>query len=182
MEEQARRVASRVRIVDGRFLVNVRYFNQWVDIRDFIRPADPMVRAVYQDVGPNSWGLLDYVCRATSYRRDFGEYWKYPEETLRDDNGDCEDTSILLCSLLQNAFHSYVALGSYQGYGHAWVYHHGILETTYTRARVTPDPGNYQPYMYFNDVEVIELWPGALQDIYSVPRREATKLRLMASG
>ena len=182
--ELARRVAGRVRNVDGEYLVNVRRFNQWVEIRDFVQPDNPAVQAIYQEIGADSWRLLDYVTRAIDYRRDFGEYWKFPEETIRDARGDCEDTSILLASLLQNGpFTSYVAVGTYQGYGHAWVDLNGaILETTYTEARLTPDPENYKTYMYFNDVEVRELWPGALDDIYSVPRAETEKLRLMAGG
>ncbi len=183
--ELARRVAGRVRYVDGEYLVNVRYFNQWVPIREFIRPLDPLVQAVYQLVGPDYWALFDYVTRSIAYRRDFGEYWKYPAETLSGGTtGDCEDTSILLVSLLQNGpFNSYVVVGTYQGYGHAWVDLNGIiLETTYTYARLTTDPENYKTYMYFNNVEVVEVSPGALQDIYSVPRAEAKKLRLMAGG
>lgn len=178
---QARRAASRVRYDEGQYLVDVRYFG-WLDIRDFVQPTNPDVVALYHKYGPDYWSLYDFVCRAISYRSDFGEYWYFPEETLASKQGDCEDSAILLCSLLQNPINSYVALGSYQGYGHAWVYLGQILETTFTRAQVTPDPGNYVPYLYFNDREVIELWPGALQDIYSVPRKEGTKLRLMAHG
>jgi len=94
---------------------------------------------------------------------------------------NCEDTSLLLCSMLRNFSDAKVTLGNYQGYGHAWCQQNGqILETTYTSARPVTDPQDYCPYCMFNEIEVIELWPGALDDIFSLGRDESTKLNLMA--
>jgi len=122
------------------------------------------------------------VCRNISYRLDVGEFWQVPSETLRG-YGDCEDTSILLTSLLRNFTNAHVAVGEYQGYGHAWCQWAGqILETTYTFARVVPDPQDYYPYLYFDDREVIELWPGALEEIFALRHDEVTKLDLMAAA
>lgn len=167
---------------DEQYLVSVRHFGEWNDIRDFVQPQDPSVLSIVETYGPDYWNLFDYVCRNISYRRDFSEFWQFPQETLRNLDGDCEDTSILLCSMLQNSYESYVVLGNYCGYGHAWCELNGaILESTYTKARLVPDPLNYCPYVYFNEREIIELWPGAFNEIYELPRREASKLREMAS-
>ena len=47
--------------------------------------------------------ILDFT-QTIPYKSDeismgSNEYWKYPLETLMDGNGDCEDTSILFCSI-----------------------------------------------------------------------------------
>jgi len=153
---------------DGRYLVSVRYPGQWHDVREFVQPNNPDVLAVYSGIGPDPWALYDWVCRNIDYRRDVGEFWQTPSETLASRLGDCEDTSLLLCSLLQN---SHVALGSYRGYGHAWCEHNGqLMETTFTSARPVPDPEDYCPYVIFNDQEVIEFWPGALNEVFELRR------------
>ncbi len=176
-------LAQRVDYQDGQYLVSVRYPGQWYELRDFVQPGDPDIAAVYSQIGPDVWANLDFVCRNISYRRDRGEFWQFPSETLAQGEGDCEDSSLLLCSLLQNATDAYVVLGNYQDYGHAWCQLGGqILETTYTSARLVPDPENYCGYLYFNNRQVIELWPGALQEIFQVRRHEATKLNLMAAA
>ena len=165
---------------DGQYLVSVRYPGQWHDLRQFVQPNNPDVLAVYSQIGLDPWALYDFVCSSINYRRDVGEFWQTPSETLRG-YGDCEDTALLLCSLLQNAINAHVALGSYQDYGHAWCQLDGqILETTYTRARSVPDPEDYRPYVYFNDQEVVELWPGALGEIFELRRDEVAKLNLMS--
>jgi len=169
----------RVYAQDG-YLVSVRYPGQRHDLREFIQPDNPDVLAVYHQYGPDPWPLYDFVCRNIDYRRDWGEFWQTPSETLASKRGDCEDTSLLLCSLLQNA---HVALGSYRGYGHAWCEHRGqMMETTFTSARPVPDPEDYCPYVLFSDQEVIELWPGALGEVFELGRDEELKLNLMAEA
>ncbi|GAI68460.1 unnamed protein product [marine sediment metagenome] len=171
---------QRIYSQDGQYLVAVRYPGQWNDIREFIQPANPDVLAAYFRYGPDYWSLYDFVCRNISYRRDIGEFWQTPSETLRG-YGDCEDTSILLASLLRNFNGAKVALGSFQGWGHAWVVNKGeILESTYTKARRVSDPGSYCPYCLFDDEEVLELWPGALGEVFELGRNEELKLNLMA--
>lgn len=166
---------------DGQYLVSVRGPGQWNDIRDFVQPDKLGVVALYSDVGPDVWGCLDLVCRNISYRRDIGEFWQFPSETIWKGEGDCEDTSILLTSLLRNFTNAHVALGGFQGYGHAWSQIDGqILETTFTSARAVPDPAIYEPMVLFNDAEVFELYPDALADVFRLRRDEATKLSLMA--
>jgi predicted transglutaminase-like cysteine proteinase len=67
--------------------------------------------------------IRDWVAANTDYVSDekqWGEdYWQTPEETLAYHTGDCEDFSILLCSLLRaygiNATRVYVVLGADAG-------------------------------------------------------------------
>ena len=176
-------LGRRIYYQDGQYLVSVRYPLQWHDIRSFVQPDNPDVVAICSKFGPDYWALYDFVCANISYRTDFGEFWQTPSETLRG-YGDCEDTSNLLTSLLRReGINAYTAIGDYQGYGHAWVDRGGqIYETTYTRARPVPDPEHYIPFVLFDDQDVIELWPGALEDIFSLRRSEATKLNLMAEA
>ncbi|MBA7676460.1 hypothetical protein ES703_84701 [subsurface metagenome] len=176
-------LGRRVYSEDGRYLVSVRYPGQWHDLREFVTPYDPEVQEIYSHIGPNAWQLLDFVCRNISYRRDIGEFFQFPSETLARGQGDCDDSAILLTSLIRagGAPNCYVALGSLAGYGHAWCEYKGqVLETTFTSARPVPDPEDYCPYVLVSDQEVIELWPGALGEIFELGRDEATKLQLMA--
>ena len=169
----------RVYAQDG-YLVSVRYPGQWHDLREFVQPSNPDIITTLSQIGTDPWSLYDFVCRDIDYRRDWGEFWQTPSETLASKRGDCEDTSLLLCSLLQNA---HVALGSYRGYGHAWCEHRGqMMETTFTSARPVPDPEDYCPYVLFSDQEVIEFWPGALGEVFELGRDEELKLNLMAEA
>lgn len=174
---------SRVYREDGHYLVAVRFPGQWHNLQDFVQPGNPDVLAIFSQYGPNYWSLYDFVCRNIDYRRDIGEFWQTPSETLASKLGDCEDTSLVLCSLLRNAINAHVALGSFQGYGHAWCEYNGqVMETTYTSARSIPNPEDYCLYVIFNDQDVVELWPGALGEISALRRDEATKLNLMAEA
>ena len=84
--------------------------------------------------------IRDWVATNIDYKSDeqrWGEdYWQTPEETLSYSSGDCEDFSVLLCSLLRaygiDAERVYVALGLDDGSeepGHAFLiedwYHDG---------------------------------------------------------
>lgn len=174
-------LGQRVYYEDGKCLVSVRVPGQWYRLQDFVQPGDPAVRDIYRETGPDAWRCLDWVCRNISYRWDVGEWWGYPSETIERTSGDCEDSSILTCSLLKNFTNAHVVLGSFQGYGHAWCQLNGqILETTYTLAKPVPDPQDYLAFVLFNDQEVIELWPGALAEVFALGRDEVTKLQLMA--
>lgn len=173
----------RVYAQDGQYLVSVRYPGQLNDIREFVQPDNPEVLAVCSQYGPDYWSLFDFVCRNINYRRDWGEFFQFPSETLRG-YGDCEDTSILLTSLIRaGGMPAHTVLGNYQGYGHSWVAENGfIYETTYTRARPVPDPQDYCPYVLFDNEQVIELWSGALDDVFRLRRDEVTKLNLIAEA
>jgi len=169
---------------DGQYLVSVRFPGQRHDIRSFVQPDNPDVVAVYFQIGPDAWQLLDFVCRHVSYKREVGEHWQFPSETLAREEGDCEDSTFLFVSLALNCDPNIQAvLGSYQGYGHSWAAKNGfIYETTYTRAQPVPDPEHYIPYVLFDNRDVIELWPGALGEVFELGRDEAIKLSLMAEA
>ncbi len=169
---------------DGQYQVSVRYPGQWHDLRQFVQPDNPDVIAVCSQIGPGVWGSLQWVCSEIDYRKDWGEFFQWPSETIARRHGDCEDCAFLLTSLIRAGGipNAYVALGEYQGWGHAWVVSEGgeILEATYTNARHVSHPQDYYPYIYFNDQEVIELWPGALDEVFALGRNEELKLALMA--
>ena len=133
-----------------------------------------------------AFGLLDYVCKSVSYKSDDGEWWSYPLETLTKRQGDCDDSAILLCSLLRNFYppdRVYVGAGTYRGLGHAWVELDGeILEPTYTSARPVSDPHNYRAFAKFNDVFVVEMWPGAMGRLFQLAKNACQKLTLMAEA
>ena len=170
--------------LNGQYLVSVRYPFQWNDIRSFVTPFDSAVLEVYSQIGPDAWQCLDFVCRYVTYKRELGEMWQFPSETLALTEGDCEDSTFLFVSLARNfAPNVWAILGDYQGFGHAWGAQNGfIYETTYTLARPVPDPQDYCPYVYFSDQEVVELWPGALGEVFELKRDEATKLGLIAKA
>jgi len=44
--------------------------------------------------------LKEWVKRNIKAKPEQGEFWKFPFETLRDKEGDCEDLAILLANLL----------------------------------------------------------------------------------
>jgi hypothetical protein len=172
----------RVRQMDGLYFVAVRNPGEWHEVREFVQPSNPQVVKELLNCRHDYWSCLDWVCRNIQYRIDVGEFWQFPAETLLRGYGDCDDSSILLTSMLRSFQNAYCVLGTYCGFGHAWVTPgtNEILETTYTYARVVLDPGNYKPYILFNDEEVIEIWPGALLDIYSAKRNDCRKLLLMS--
>lgn len=174
---------ARVYHENGRYLVSVRY-GGWHDLREFIQPSNPDILAIFSQYGPDPWSLYDFVCRNINYRSDIGEFWYTPSETLRG-VGDCEDTSILLTSLIRagGTPNCYVALGRLGDLGHAWCQHNGqVLETTYTFARPVLNPADYKTMAIFNDQEVVEFWPGALSEVFSLRRDEGTKLNLIAEA
>jgi len=82
------------------------------------------------DPRPDWMILRDWVGNSITYKYDSDvhgveDYWQLPKETLQLRTGDCEDSAILLCSLLRAAGYSsndvYVVVGESDGKGHAWV-------------------------------------------------------------
>ncbi|GAI56328.1 unnamed protein product [marine sediment metagenome] len=109
----------------------------------------------------------DFVASFTSYRREIGDYWATPGETLqaqtlRREEGiefscDCDDMAILLCSILRNYTppeEVFCAIGTLDGDGHMWLVMGGngqdkIIEATASSGK--PVKGNYKVYAIFND-------------------------------
>jgi hypothetical protein len=98
------------------------------EFKSYITPECQSVKEALQDIlGDPPYGfsqvsfddIRDWVADNIKYKPDeerWGEdYWQTPEETLSYRTGDCEDFSILLCSLLRAygiaAEQVYVALG-----------------------------------------------------------------------
>ncbi len=109
------------------------------DLRSYITPAYPSIRAVLREIvgeppyQPSRAGfddIRDWVATNIAYVADEERWgkdqWQTAEETLSYRTGDCEDFSILLCSLLRaygiDAERIYVALGADGGKdSHAFV-------------------------------------------------------------
>jgi len=169
--------ASRERVIrqNGEYLVAARGSGEYINIREFIQPFNPTVVAVAQQIGPDVNGMLDWVCRNIDYLREAVEFWSYPGETLARGAGDCEDTAILLTSMLRNFYSADMVscvIGEYSGYGHAWCqFDQDVLETTLNRAGFV-DKRNYIPHVAFNDLVAVELWPGALQEVFSLKKNQ----------
>ena len=72
-------------------------------------------------------------------------------------------------------------LGKYLGYGHAWVQlDDQIFETTLASPIIVNDPANYCAHAYFNEQIAMELWAGALEELFQIRTNELAKLRLIA--
>lgn len=117
------------------------------EFKSYITPECPWVEGTLQGIlGDPPYepsqvdfdDIRDWVADNIDYKPDedrWGEdYWQTPEETLSHSTGDCEDFSVLLCSLLRaygiDAERVYVALGiDDEEYGHAFLiedwYHDG---------------------------------------------------------
>jgi len=125
--------------------------------------------------------LRDWVSLYISYKSDLsvhgtGEYWQLPSETLDLRTGDCEDFSILLCSLLRAygvpADQVYVVVGFSEDKtsGHAY-----LVERWYTGTwRIIEAEQNsingwafvdyltatsFEPVGYFNDQDYVDSLP-----------------------
>jgi hypothetical protein len=117
------------------------------------------------------------------------DFWELPMETLDPPcYGDCEGSATVLVSMLRNFLQPervYCTVGTYTGWGHAWVTIHGgsdvfILDTTIPEAkhdgiRAVAEGDPYVSYIRFNDVNVIEERDG-WQEFVNLPRNEAVKM------
>jgi len=104
----------------------------------FITPEDPSIinlkNEILQDniaiLTPDWMKFRDWVGNRIEYKQDSEihremEYWQFPNETIQLKTGDCEDFSILLCSLLRsNGWETdsvYVIIGKQNNMYHGWV-------------------------------------------------------------
>lgn len=112
-------------------LADVRNNGQYYPIRALVQVNDPEVREIARVlVQADNFveAAHEFVNSFTSYRGEIGDFWATPEEMLAVRAGDCDDSAILLCSLLRNYIPPekvFVAIGVWtQGGkpdGHAWV-------------------------------------------------------------
>jgi predicted transglutaminase-like cysteine proteinase len=105
--------------------------------RSFVTPKDPSVVELKDEilkdkllVTPDWMALRDWVGNKIQYKTDLeihgiDEFWQFPNETMQLKTGDCEDFSILLCSLLRadgwSPDKAYVIIGEQNNQYHAWV-------------------------------------------------------------
>lgn len=69
----------------------------------FIQGFSNALRMEAEEQGLNKWETIGFVTafvQQLPYERESGEYPKFPVETLADKGGDCEDSSILLATIL----------------------------------------------------------------------------------
>jgi len=112
-------------------LANVRNDGQYYPIRSLVQVDDPEVREIARvlvQAGNFIEATHEFVNSFTGYRREVGDFWTLPSEMLSARAGDCDDSSILLCSLLRNylpAEKVFVGFGVWSingsNNGHAWV-------------------------------------------------------------
>lgn|GEM_PF-1433428 len=147
-------------------LGNVRHDDKYHSIRSLVQPDEPEVREVARVLVQAS----DFISAAqelvnsfTTYGSEVGDLWRTPSETLAKRIGvDCDDSSILLCSILRNYIppdQVYCAFGLLtldgKADGHMWVVlgneggEDRTLETTAPPGRHTK--GKYIIYGIFND-------------------------------
>ena len=115
----------------------LRVFNE-TSCFHFITPNDTSVISLRDEILQESFAVLtpdwmkfrDWVGNKIEYRYDSevqGErdFWQFSNETIQLKTGDCEDFSILLCSLLRsNGWKTdsvYVVVGEQNNQYHAWV-------------------------------------------------------------
>lgn len=140
---------------------DVRYSNKHEAIKNLVQPNDPEVRDLARVLVADA----DFVAASqafvhsfTKYRTEIGDYWRMPAEMLDSREGDCDDSAILLCSILRNyipADKVFCAVGLWNGDGHMWV----VTDSGSGRDRIvestaSPDAtirGNYKIEAIFND-------------------------------
>ncbi len=141
------------------------------------------------------WEWDNYPLVGRIFRRTFSseDYWQTPAETIAWGIGDCEDSSVLLCSLLRRFLPEdkvFVSLGFVGDYGHAWVECDGqYLETTLDYLPSNPpiitDEGGPRSQAKFNDkvcYGTLDSGPDAralplIEKIWGVPTKRIRRLR-----
>jgi predicted transglutaminase-like cysteine proteinase len=105
--------------------------------RSFVTPQDQNVIELKNQIlkdktvlAVNWMALRDWVGTNMKYKDDLEVYgkrdfWQFPNETIPLKTGDCEDFSLLLCSLLRadgwSTDNVYVVIGEQDNMYHAWV-------------------------------------------------------------
>lgn len=151
-------------------LADVRHDQKHHSIRSLVQVDDPEVRDIARVLVQASdfiSAAQEFVNSFTTYGSEVGDFWRTPSETLEksqtpDPGIDCDDSAILLCSILRNYIPSdqvYCAFGLWamggSTTGHMWVVtgseggEDRILESTAPPGKSTR--GKYVIYGMFND-------------------------------
>lgn len=162
-------------------LAKVRGDGQYHSIKELVQPDDPQVSAIAQVLMQTKDFIAaahEFVDSFTIYRKEVGDYWRTPSETITaatkyrealekfgeayPPECDCDDKAILLCSILRNYIPAdlvYCAFGMWllngEESGHMWVVTEGgdgddvTIEATTRPWRKTG--GRYSLYGIFND-------------------------------
>ncbi|GAI62925.1 unnamed protein product, partial [marine sediment metagenome] len=151
-------------------LADVRHDHEYHSIRSLVQVDDPEVREVARVLVQSSDFLTtaqEFVNSFTTYGSEVGDFWRTPSETLEksdepDPGVDCDDSAILLCSILRNYIppdQVYCAFGLWtmggKTDGHMFVVTKGeggedrLLESTAPPGKSLR--GNYVIYGIFND-------------------------------
>jgi len=135
----------------------VRRDGQHYSLKSFITPTEPLIKdlaaTLYQS-GNFVKDAQDFVHSEVRYKSERGDFWQMPVETLEKGMGDCEDSSLLLASLLRCYLPPedvYVVAGDWKGDGHCWVladWH--VVESTRSSDRSVKEK-DYSPVAFFND-------------------------------
>ena len=156
---------SRIKRYDD-LLADVRHDQKHHSIRSLVQVDDPEVRDIARVLvqAPDFISAAqEFVNSFTSYGSEVGDFWRTPSETLEKRTGvDCDDSAILLCSILRNYIppdQVYCALGLWamggKTDGHMFVVTEGeggedrIIESTAPPGKSTR--GKYVIYGMFND-------------------------------
>jgi len=146
-------------------LADVRHDHEHHSIRSLVHVDDPEVRDIARVLVQASDFISasqEFVNSFTTYRSEVGDYWATPDEMLSKRSGDCDDSAILLTSILRNYIppdQVYCAFGLWamggKTDGHMWVVTQGeggedrILESTAPPGKSLR--GKYVIYGMFND-------------------------------
>ncbi len=170
------------------------------DPRVFITLDDPVVKAKVEEVTrlcrtreERQQAIFEYVRKETEYATEGNpkkwsypkpylhfksEFWQLPRETIEWGNGDCEDVSILLCTMMRIAgvpasdIRIVLGFAPSEGVGHAWTEfkmgdHWYALESTCPTCNYMDKDyyyeviiSNLEVWGWFNDVEYHEFPQG----------------------
>jgi hypothetical protein len=176
-------------------LANVRYDNRFHSIRNLVQPYDPevvKVAALMHQTGDFIRACHEFVHAFTTYEMEVGDYWRTPAESLALRRIDCDDSAILLCSLLRRylpADQVFCAAGIWinpkERGGHMWVRVNlpgeepQILEST--GAHNMSAYGTYEISILFND-EYAFATPRGLKEFGLIPTEDVIKSLVVAGA
>lgn len=155
---------NQLRLYDD-LLADVRHDGKYHSIRALVMPDDPEVREVARVLvqAPDFIATTqEFVNFFTTYRAEVGDYWATPSEVLVERAGDCDDLSILLCSILRNYLPPekvYCAFGLWRAGGQTTGHMYVITEREDGEDRILeatagpekPSRGKYILHGIFND-------------------------------